>query len=66
MMSLTKSDLIHYKIQAAMREHVFDENQMKYLGVREDGKHWYLVAGEHEVSVDQFEEFEMIPDEENI
>ena len=41
-----------------MRENIFDENQMKYLGIRDD-KHWYLVAGEHEVSADQFEEFEM-------
>jgi len=59
----TKSDLIHYKIQAAMRENIFDEDQMKYLGVREDGKHWYLVGGEHEVSADQFEHFEMNHDE---
>ena len=60
---LSKTDLIHYKIQAAMIENDFDEDQMKYLGVREDGKHWYLVAGEHEVSVDQFEEFEMVYDD---
>ena len=46
-----------------MRENIFDEDQMKYLGVREDGKHWYLVAGEHEVSADQFEEFEMNDDD---
>jgi len=63
MMTPSKSDLIHYKIQAAMRENVFDEDQMKYLGIREDGKHWYLVGGEHEVSVDQFEEFEKIDDD---
>ena len=55
----TKSELIHHKIQAAMRENIFEEDQMKYLGPREDGKHWYLIAGEHEVSVDQLEEFEM-------
>ena len=59
----SKSDLIHLKIQAAMREHVFDEDQMKYLGLRDDGKHWYLIAGEYEVSVDQLEEFEMIDNE---
>ncbi len=59
----SKSDLIHLKIQAAMRENVFDEDQMKYLGLREDGKHWYLIAGEYEVSVDQLEEFEMIDNE---
>ena len=48
-----------------MRQNVFEEDQMKYLGLREDGKHWYLVAGEHEVSADQFEEFDMVYDEEN-
>jgi hypothetical protein len=56
----SKSELMHLKIQAAMRENIFDEDQMKYLGLREDGKYWYLVAGEYEVSVDQFEEFDMI------
>ena len=55
----TKSELIHHKIQAAMRENIFEEDQMKYLGLRDDGKHWYLIAGEYEVSVDQLEEFEM-------
>lgn len=55
----TKSELIHYKIQAALRENHFKEDQMKYLGIRDDGKHWYFVGGEHEVSVDQFTEFEM-------
>ena len=52
-----KSDLIHFKIQAALRENHFDEDQMKYLGVRE-GEHWYLVGGEHEVPVSSIEEFE--------
>ena len=61
----SKTDLIHHKIQAAMRENVFDEDQMKYLGLRDDGKHWYLIAGEHEVPVDQLEEFEMVYDEED-
>jgi hypothetical protein len=59
----TKSELIHHKIQAAMRENIFKEDQMKYLGLREDGKHWYLIDSEHEVSVDQLEEFEMEYDE---
>ena len=54
----SKSELIHYKIQAAIRENIFDENQMKYLGERA-GHHWYLVDGQHEVSVEQFEEFEL-------
>lgn len=53
----TKSELIHLKIQAAMREKRFPEDEMKYLGIRE-GEHWYLVAGEHEVPVSCIEEFE--------
>ena len=57
----SKSELIHYKIQAAMRENIFDPTDMKYLGIR-DGKHLYLVDGKHEVFADQFEEFEMVDD----
>jgi elongation factor P hydroxylase len=55
---LSKAELIHYKIQAAMRENVFAEDQMKYLGER-DGTYWYLIDGQHKVSADQFEEFEV-------
>jgi hypothetical protein len=58
----SKADLIHYKIQAAMRENYFEEDQMKYLGVRDD-KHLYLIDGKHEVFADQFEEFEMTDDD---
>jgi hypothetical protein len=54
----SKAELIHLKIQAAMRENVFDETQMKYLGEKA-GHHWYLIDGKHEVSADQFEEFEV-------
>ena len=59
----SKSELIHYKIQAAMRENIFDDGQMKYLGERA-GHHWYLIDGRHEVSADQFEEFELTEDPE--
>ena len=54
----TKAELIHYKIQAAMRENVFAEDQMKYLGEKA-GHYWYLIDGQHEVSAEQFEEFEV-------
>ena len=60
----SKSELIHLKIQAAMREWPIAEDQMKYLGIR-DGEHWYLVAGEHEVPVNQIEDFDMIDYEED-
>jgi hypothetical protein len=54
-----KTELIHLKIQAAMRENVFAEDQMKYLGLK-NGKHLYLIDGEHEVFADQFEDFEVV------
>ena len=57
----TQEELIHLKIQAAMRENMFEEDQMKYLGERA-GHHWYLVAGEHEVSAAQIEDFDMVDD----
>jgi hypothetical protein len=60
----TQEELIHLKIQAAMREHMFEEDQMKYLGERA-GHHWYLVAGEHEVSAAQIEDFDMVDDGES-
>ena len=53
----SNEELVHLKIQAALREHVFAEDQMKYLGERA-GHHWYLIAGEHEVPVSEIEEFE--------
>ena len=61
MKPLSKAELIHYKIQAAMRENVFAEDQMKYLGEKA-GHHWYLIDGQHEVSAEQFEEFELNED----
>ena len=60
----SQEELLHLKIQAAMRENDFAEDQMKYLGERA-GHHWYLIAGEYEVSADQLEEFEMIDDGES-
>ena len=58
---ISHDTLIHLKIQAAMRENHFDEDQMKYLGVRK-GEHWYLVANEHEVPVKYIDNFEQVND----
>ena len=58
----SKSELIHHKIQAAMRENIFQEDQIKYLGLH-DEKHLYLIDGKHEVFADQFEDFEVTEDE---
>ena len=51
---MKKSDLIHYRLQAMLREHNFSD--LAYLGVRE-GEHWYSVDG-HEVPVTAIEELE--------
>ena len=56
---ISRDELLHLKIQAAMREKHFDEDQMKYLGVRE-GEHWYLIANEHEVPVKYIGNFEKV------
>lgn len=55
----TKEELLHLKIQAAMREYEFSDDQIKYLGERA-GHHWYLIDGQHEVSSDQLEDFEVV------
>lgn len=62
-MKISKTELMHLKIQAAMREHWFDEDQMKYLGFDDDKEeHMYLVAGEHEVGASQIEGFDRVDD----
>ncbi len=50
-------DLLHYRLQAVLREHSFSgENSLEYLGEDERG-HKYRIAG-NEVYVDQIDEFE--------
>ena len=60
-----KSDLIHFKIQAALREHNVPKEEIEYMGqVSETGQHMYMIAGEHLVSADQIEEFERVDEEQ--
>ena len=54
----TKSELYHLKIQAAMRDYDFGDS-LKYLGIDDDDKHWYLIDNQHKVSSDQLTEFEV-------
>ena len=57
----TKSELMHYRLQAMMREYNFPE--LEYLGVRPDiigvNQHWYSING-HEVPVDSIEELDNV------
>lgn len=61
---ISANDLLHYKLQAIMREHEFPTDQLMYLGYRDDD-HWYLIGGKHEVSVTEIEGIEQIGDEES-
>ena len=56
---MKKSELIHWRLQAMLREHSFTD--LQYLGVRPDSigmnQHWYSIDG-NEVPVDAIEELE--------
>ena len=62
-MKISKSELMHQKIQAAMREKSFPKDQIEYIG-KEDGQHMYLISGVHIVSAESIEEFEQQEDTE--
>ena len=55
-LTMTKSELIHYRLQAMLREHSFSD--LSYLGIRND-VHWYSIGG-NEVPVDAIEELESV------
>ena len=59
----TKSELMHYRLQAWLRENQCEE--FEYLGKRPDAlgvpQHWYRIA-DHEVTVDQVEDLELMED----
>ena len=56
---MKKSELIHWRLQAMLRENSFSD--LKYLGVKPDSiginQHWYMI-GEHDVSCDSITELE--------
>ena len=60
---MKKSDLIHYRLQAMLREHTFNGDTLKYLVVIKDSigipQHWYSIDG-NEVPVDCIEELESV------
>ena len=55
----TQKELMHYRLQALLREHTFKD--LKYLGVRPDSigvdQHWYRI-GAAEVPVDSITELD--------
>ena len=56
---MKRSELIHWRLQAMLREHSFPA--LQYLGVRPDSiginQHWYMI-GDNEVPVDAITELE--------
>ena len=58
---MKRSELIHWQLQAMLRENSFSQDQLEYLGVRKDSigvpQHWYSIGG-NEVPVDAIEELE--------
>ena len=63
---MKKSELIHWRLQAMLREHSFPD--LQYLGVRPDSiginQHWYMI-GDNEVPVDAIQELESEDDDES-
>ena len=53
---MKKSELIHYRLQAMLRENSFSD--LSYLGIR-NNVHWYDIGG-NEVPVDAIEELESV------
>ena len=54
-------ELMHYKIQAVIRENNIPESELKYLG-KDKGTYWYKINNKHTVSVEQIENFERVND----
>ena len=53
---MKKSELIHWRLLAMLREHTFSD--LAYLGIRED-QHLYSIDG-NEIPVDAIEELESV------
>ena len=65
-MRVSRQELIHCRLQAMLREHTFNGDTLKYLGVRKDSigipQHWCSIGG-NEVPVDAIEELESVEEE---
>jgi len=65
-MEISKSELIHHKIQAALRENLFMDDDLMYLGFNEDkGEHEYKINGQHIVVASQIEHFDQVDGEDD-
>ena len=60
---ISEKTLLHYKLQSIIRDNNIPSDQLLYLGERDDN-HWYLIAGIHEVTVDEIEGIEEVDNED--
>jgi len=64
---ISRDELMHLRLQAWLRENQSED--LAYLGYYEDTygmlRHWYLIADEHEVSVDCIEGLDLVEDAES-
>jgi hypothetical protein len=60
---MKREDLMHLKLQAAIREHNIPESDIKYIGEGE-GTYWYRIDGKYSVPVHMIDEFERVDEEE--
>ncbi len=65
-MQVSKTDLIHHKIQAALRENLFMDDDLKYLGFNEEkGEHEYQINGQYIVVTSQIQEFDQVEEDDS-
>ena len=50
---LSKSDIMHLRLQDALDAKFYTEDELKYLGIR-DGMHLYLVEGKYQTFAYEF------------
>ena len=55
---LSKSDIMHLRLQNALDAKLYTEDELKYIGIR-DGMHLYLVEGKYETFVHEFLDVEL-------
>ena len=64
---ISKAELMHHRLQAWLRE--WETDEVEYLGYKPDilgqMNHWYRF-GEHEVTVDCIEDFDMKTEEHEL
>ena len=66
-MKISQQELLHLKMQAILRENQFGDDQLKYMGEKEDVlgemQHWYLINNEHLVPLSDIMDMEQVDED---